>query len=248
MPPLCHQSSPPVIAPHSLLPPCQFSAPHLASVARAENVVGLEWWPVQLSSTCPLSCRKPGHTLLAPLSTQPPASLPLPPLPLARNIKVSGQLPHASGPTSISTGSSQPAIGYLATVSSFPSCIVIPAAALIPQPAHSQKPPITRSLSTDNQHLLGNIRTGQHLFASSNKSQLTLSSTVLVALLVPFPAFMDLLCNFEIEMEDILTNAKPIQSHHCCSAQTSLVKTVKTLRRCYHLITAFFSFFSPPLP
>ena len=140
--PLCHQSSPPVIAPHSLLPPCQFSAPHLASVARAESVVvGLEWWPVQLSSTCPLSCRKPGHTLLAPLSTQPPASLPLPPLPLARNIKVSGQLPHASKPTSISTGSSQPAIGYLATVSSSP-------------PALSSQPPLFLSLHILRSHLL----------------------------------------------------------------------------------------------
>ena len=59
---------------------------------------------------------------------------------------------------------------------------------------------------------------------------------------------MELFCNFEIEMEEILTIAEPIQSHHRCSAQTSLVKTVKTLRRCYHLITAFFSFFSPTLP
>ena len=72
--PLGHQSLRPVIAVHRLLPVSVLcTSPGLC---RENGECGWDdWWPVWLPA--PALCRKPGHTLLAPLSTLPPASLPL---------------------------------------------------------------------------------------------------------------------------------------------------------------------------
>ena len=72
--PLGHQSLRPVIAAHRLLPVSVLcTSPGLC---RENGECGWDdWWPVWLPA--PALCRKPGHTLLAPLSTLPPASLPL---------------------------------------------------------------------------------------------------------------------------------------------------------------------------
>ena len=95
--PLCHQSSPPVIAPHSPLPPCQFSAPHLASVARAEkSVVGSSGGQSSSAAPAPLLLQETwppfAGTTLHTAACQPPT-----PLRLARNIKVSS-LPMPADP------------------------------------------------------------------------------------------------------------------------------------------------------
>ena len=132
--PLCHQSSPPVIAPHSLLP--RVSSLRLTwRVSREPRV-----WLVQrvVASTCPSppagNLPHFAGTTLHTAGCQPPT--PSSPL-TAGNIKVSGQLPDASRPTSISTGSSHWLLGNCGF---FPllHCHPSPVGALIP--AHPDKP------------------------------------------------------------------------------------------------------------
>ena len=217
-------------------PPCQFSAPHLASVARAESVVGTVSGgqsssaapaPLLLQETWPHFAGTTLHTA----ACQPPT--PSSPL-TARNIKVSGQLPHASEPTSISTGSGQPAIGYLATVSSFPSCIVIAAAALIPQPAHSDKP-LTASQPITNTYWA----TGRHLFTPSNESR-SLTEFLWLCLSHSAFSFHESRLSFPNQFKK-----KFGQIFHPCNVIIDSQFKHEDIQD-YHLITTFLLYSSPP--
>ena len=122
--------------PRTVCSPCQFSAPHLDFVARTESVVGTT------GGQC--GCQHlPSAGNLATLCWHHSPHCRLP----ASHSSPAGQkyksllTPHASRPSSISTGSSQPAIGYLATVSSSP-------------PALSSQPPLFLSLHILRSHLL----------------------------------------------------------------------------------------------
>ena len=118
------------------------------------------------ASTCPLQETWPhfAGTTLHTAACQPPT-----PLRLARNIKVSS-LPMPADPApSRPALASRPLVTWQLYLLPLRHCHVIPAA-LISEPAHSQKPSFSRSLAADNQHLLGNI--GVFIFSNMQVSHL----------------------------------------------------------------------------